>query len=270
MPDSAAGSGSIQQGESGPSSARTPEATGIETPMGVGRVLAELGWGVLPVLVLAIGTAWIHGQAWLWIVGLSVALYAFQGGLLLSSAPTGPSGRGLGPANRVTLLRSTLVVPIAALLPWWSEMGAGATWWVIALASLTLILDGVDGRVARATKSRTALGARFDMELDAVLILVLSVGVWLGGRAGAWVLLVGLFRYVFVVAGLVWTRLQAPLPESRRRKVVCVIQGVALLVALGPIIPPGIAVAAAAAALVSLIYSFGVDTIWLLRNGGGA
>ena len=175
----------------------------------------------------------------------------------------------MGPANRLTLLRSTLVLPLAALLPSWSTLETSTLWWVIVLASVVLVLDGVDGRVARNTGSDSAFGARFDMELDAFLILVLSTGVWLGGRAGAWVLLVGLLRYLFVLAGWLWPRLTAPLPESRRRKVVCVIQGVALLVALGPIIPPSLAVASVALGLAALVYSFGLDTLWLVRYGAG-
>ena len=42
------------------------------------------------------------------------------------------------------------------------------------LASVALILDGVDGKVARRTRNASAFGARFDMEVDAFLILVFS------------------------------------------------------------------------------------------------
>jgi phosphatidylglycerophosphate synthase len=35
------------------------------------------------------------------------------------------------------------------------------------LSTAVLMLDGVDGRVARRTGSQTGFGARFDMELDA-------------------------------------------------------------------------------------------------------
>jgi hypothetical protein len=46
--------------------------------------------------------------------------------------------------------------------------------------------------------------------------------------------------------------------------VVCVIQGIALLVCLGPIVPVGLARAAAGTALASLVASFALDTWWLL------
>ena len=47
----------------------------------------------------------------------------------------------------------------------------------------------------------SAFGARFDMEVDALLILVLSAGVWWFDKAGAWVWLSGLLRYAFIAAG---------------------------------------------------------------------
>jgi hypothetical protein len=46
---------------------------------------------------------------------------------------------------------------------------------------------------------------------------------------------------------------------------VCVVQGVVLLVALGPIIPGWVAVVACAVALVALGWSFAVDVRWALR-----
>lgn len=250
------------------------------------RIRGDLGLGLGPLVAVAVLTGWMQGGILLQVVGISLALYGVQAALLLRYAPSTLSGGGapshpeepragrladgMGAANRLTLLRSTLVFPLAALVPGWPGLHTGTLWWVIVLASVALVLDGVDGRVARKTGSDTAFGARFDMELDAFLILVLSTGVWLTGRVGAWVLLVGLLRYLFVVAGWIWPRLQAPLPESQRRKVICVVQGVALLVALGPIVPGWLALTAGAVALGSLLYSFGVDTLWLVRRPAGA
>jgi hypothetical protein len=45
-----------------------------------------------------------------------------------------------------------------------------------------------------------------------------------------------------------------------------VVQGVVLLVALGPIIPDGMAVAVTALGLASLAWSFAVDVRWALRH----
>ena len=137
----------------------------------------------------------------------------------------------------------------------------------IGLSSLSLALDGVDGKVARATGTSTPFGARYDMELDAFLMLGLSVLIWQADRAGPWVVLIGALRYLFVAATWIWPRLRAPLVPSFRRKLVCVVQGVTLVVALGPPVPVGPARLLLAGALLLLVGSFAVDTAWLARGG---
>ena len=42
----------------------------------------------------------------------------------------------------------------------------------------TVLLDGVDGRLARKYGASSRFGARFDMEVDAVLICVLALLAW--------------------------------------------------------------------------------------------
>lgn len=221
---------------------------------------------LLPLTAVGAITAWLAPVGEGHLLALSILLHALLGTLLWISAPPHLPSPGIGWANRVTLLRASLVLPLAALLPWWGDLDARSLWWVIAVGSVILVLDGVDGRVARRSRTETAWGARFDMELDAVLILVLATGGWLAGRVGPWILLAGALRYLFVIAGWIWPRLTAPLPESFRRKAICVVQGIALLVVLGPIVPEGLALAAGLLAVGSLLYSFGVDTLWLLTR----
>ena len=105
-------------------------------------------------------------------------------------------------------------------------------------------------------------------ELDSLLMLVLAALVWRSGRVGPWVVLLGLPRYLFVAAGWLMPWLRAPLPERLRRKAGCVIQGIALLVCLAPIVPPGLAASVAAVTLALLGASFGVDILWLFRTWG--
>lgn len=255
-------------------------------PLPVLDVAQDLFLGLIPLAVVTVALAGVvgglgstHGQL---VAGISTALYGALALLVLVQAPRhlkrpgaavkapqaslrGLMG-GMGAANRITLLRATMVVPLAALIPVWGQLDSQGLWWVIGVSTLVLLLDGVDGRVARKTHSVTSFGARFDMELDAFLLLALSVGVWLSGKVAAWVILIGALRYLFVVAGWAWPALQAPLRESFRRKAACVVQGIALLVALGPIIPVWLASTAAAFSLTLLVHSFGADTLWLLRR----
>ncbi len=116
--------------------------------------------------------------------------------------------------------------------------------------------------MARRTGTESELGARLDMELDALLILVLSVLVAVS--LGPWVLLIGLMRYVFVLAGSRYPWLCAPLPPSRARKVVAAVQGVVLVVVTAPVAAAVVGHRAAVfGALWSLVWSFGRDTLWL-------
>jgi len=238
-----------------------PPARGA-TPPRPGR---DVALGVLPLVAVSASSCLLLALPTSHLV-LTLALYAALGALLLAKVPRSGTGPGVGPANRVTLARSTLVLPLAALALRPEPIGAGGYWWIVALATVALALDGVDGAVARRTRSESALGARFDMEVDALLILVLSALVWQSGKAGPWVLLIGGIRYLFVLAGVALPWLRAQLPPRLRRKVVCVVQGVSLTVCLGPIVPPAAALATAAAALLLLVYSFAVDSWWLARS----
>ncbi len=85
----------------------------------------------------------------------------------------------------MTLTRATLAVGVAALTAASFER-AVAVATLVTLASVALALDFVDGRLARRTGTESALGAKLDGEVDAFLILVLSIEV--APSAGAWVL----------------------------------------------------------------------------------
>ncbi len=167
----------------------------------------------------------------------------------------------LGPANLVTGFRAVLTALLAgAVVVPPTERGA---WVLLALSAVAAGLDGVDGHFARRSGMSSAFGARFDMEVDALLILVLSVLVWRFGKAGVWVVASGLMRYAFVAAAWVWPWFDRALPSSRRRQTVCVIQIVGLICALGPPSAPPVSNVIAAASLAALTWSFWVDVRWL-------
>lgn len=243
----------VDQRDSGPApTARRPRGA-----------LRDLAVGLAVGLLALDATWWLLGLTASYVlVGLLVAVLGAR--LVLRALPSDAPGPGIGPANRVTLARAALAVPVLALAFWPVPAGDTWAWLVIAVSTLVMALDGADGRVARRTGTESRFGARFDMELDAVLLMALSVLVWRAERAGIWVLLIGLMRYAFVAASWVWPALGADLPASMRRKVVCVIQGVVLLVALGPIIPTRVAEGACAFGLAALTYSFAVDVRWAL------
>ena len=130
-----------------------------------------------------------------------------------------------GPADRVTLARAVLAFAVAGLATAAAVDGleapaarAGGVGLLVWLASLALVLDAVDGWVARRTGTVSAFGARFDLEVDAFLIAVLSVHV--AREVGWWVAAIGAARYVLLVAQQLVPWLRIELPPSRWRKAV--------------------------------------------------
>jgi phosphatidylglycerophosphate synthase len=132
---------------------------------------------------------------------------------------------------------------------------------LVAIVVPALLLDAVDGWVARRTNSTSELGARFDMEVDAFLLLALSA--YVSETLGAWVLAIGLMRYAFVVVGWALPWLRGELPFRYWRKVVTAVQGIALTIAATRLLP-ALDVVVVAMALALLVESFGRDVIWLV------
>lgn len=227
-----------------------------------GRLLLSettVGAGAQVLLLAFLGTAIGLGPAG-WLTGLAFGLATWA---VLNRALLRTRTRTFGPANRVTLGRAILVGAVTALVADSFQSSPPVSLFV-GLTAVALILDGVDGQVARRTNTSTALGARFDMEVDAFLILVLSV--YVAMSMGPWVLLIGLMRYVFVAAAKVAPWLNNSLPHSMARKTVAAVQGVFLLVAASGLLPYAAGFGLVALALGSLLWSFGRDVVWLFHN----
>jgi len=188
----------------------------------------------------------------------ALAYLAVSNTLLLGALRRARAPR-LGWANAVTATRSTLVAIITGLVAA-SFVAPISVPLLICLVVPALVLDAVDGWVARRTGTMTELGARFDMEVDAFLLLVLSA--YVAPILGLWVLAIGLMRYVFVAAGWVLPRLRLQLPYRYWRKVVTAVQGIALTLAASGLIPESAGVVVGFA-LVLLLESFGRDVVWL-------
>jgi phosphatidylglycerophosphate synthase len=181
-------------------------------------------------------------------------------------ATTHPFDR-LGPANLVTTLRVLLVSLVAALIG--EEPTSTVAWGAALLAVVITALDGVDGWLARRTRYASEFGARYDMETDALHILVLAVLAWQHDKAGAWIVLAGAMRYLFVASGYIWPWMNGELPPSQRRKTVCVVQVVGLIIVVSPIVTAPASVVVAALTLLTLTWSFGVDVRWLSQRQPG-
>ncbi|MDQ6523733.1 CDP-alcohol phosphatidyltransferase family protein [Nocardioides sp. LHD-245] len=172
----------------------------------------------------------------------------------------------VGPADGVTAVRAVLAggVAVLAVRGLGDPLTGRMTAVLVALSSVALLLDAVDGYVARRTGTSSAFGARFDMETDAFLIAVLSVHV--APRLGWWVLAIGAMRYAYVLAGWALPWLRRPTPPRYWAKVVAAVQGVVLTVATSGVLPVSVAGVAVGAALLLLVESFGHDVVWQWRH----
>jgi phosphatidylglycerophosphate synthase len=215
---------------------------------------------VLTVVLLTV----LQGAVGLDAIGWTIGLVASTVGAVLLAVGLHRTGTTrFGPANVVTLVRAALGQAVAALVAA-SFAASDHRGLLVSLTAVALVLDLVDGQVARRTGSVTALGARFDMETDAFLILVLSIAA--GPVVGWWVLAIGLARYALLLAERVWPWLRVPVPRRQWRKVVAAVQGVTLAVVVSGLLPSGETAALVLVALGLLVESFGRDVVWLSRR----
>ena len=215
---------------------------------------------VAQVLLLAVleGIAGLDAVGWTVGVACAVSLAV----ALARCLARDPAER-VGPASWVTLARATLAVGVAALAADSLTHDVPVAL-LVALAAVALVLDAVDGWVARRTGGATTLGARFDGEVDAFLILALSV--YVAPAFGAWVLAIGAARYLFLTGEWLLPWMRSALPPRRWRKVVAATQGILLTVAAAGILPRAIMQALLVAGLALLTASMGQSVWWLWRS----
>jgi phosphatidylglycerophosphate synthase len=231
------------------------------------QLMGDAMRSILAAAVLGVAISWIASAA----LGLdlhylfrTVALLCMGAPLLLWRLAAYHPFNRLGIANHITMARGVLTALLAALVGAGSETRLQAA--AFSVAMIASALDGIDGWSARRTGMSSSYGARFDMETDALLILVLSLLAWQFDKAGAWVLGSGLLRYAFVAASWLLPWLQRPLPPSRRRKAVAAIQTVTLVIAIATFVPNIVSAGLCAVSLALLMGSFALDIAWLKRH----
>lgn len=238
-----------------PSASRTLALAGAASALG-GALLGAILAGAL--------NQASSGQAAL--AALGAALVP-AGALALAWGERQSMGPELGPANGVTFARGALGATAGGvgLLGFAMPLSDGLLWAVVVLSVLALLMDGLDGWAARRFDCASPFGARLDMELDGTTTAALCLLAWSSGAAGAWILLSGAMRGLFILAARRWPWMDRPLFPSQRRRVVCVIQIATLIAACAPLFS-SVSAWLAGAGLATLIYSFGVDTAWLYTH----
>lgn len=227
-----------------------------------------VGAAILGCLVL-VSTVPEHRAGPFDLVALAPAVVALP--VLLGALGRRGAADSVTTADTVTVVRAVLVAVVAG----WAVLVAlgslpATSWWLLGLALVALLLDGVDGAVARRTQTTSEVGAMLDAETDAAMMMALSVIA--AHQVGVWILLAGGLRYVFAAVETVrWTPPtgQRPvLPDRPSRRVIAALAAVALAVTVAPGLAPLITIALCAVALSLLLVSFGLDAI-SLEGGAG-
>ncbi len=195
--------------------------------------------------------------------GKAAAIFAACMAIVFGYAGAHHPYQQFGPANGVTTIRVMIVALIASLIgePASSRAAIAAS----TATAMMAVLDGVDGWLARRSRMASAFGARFDMETDAALVMAMSVLVWQYGKAGAWALIGGMMRYLFVIAAWRLAWMARPLRPTRRARIITVCYMAGLSVGLAPFVPAPLSAIVVGLSTAVLVWSFAVDVRRLWR-----
>ncbi len=105
-----------------------------------------------------------------------------------------------GYANWVTFLRLVLVCSALFYANYLSGLALGL------LLTASVLLDAVDGYLARKFNQASVFGQYFDMEVDALFVLGMCFYYYLFQGIPSWILLPAIMRYVFRVTTMVFKK----------------------------------------------------------------
>lgn len=151
----------------------------------------------------------VSAAAWLGAPRVVAAYAAGAFGVLIVQMRGRWVPKGLfGVANTLTTARLLATLALCAL----HERIGG---FMVAAVALTLCaVDIVDGWVARRTKTESAFGATYDVEVDTLLVVTLLFLLVERGHVGAWVLFVCYWHYVYFLAPVLFPTPVGAAPRS--------------------------------------------------------
>jgi CDP-diacylglycerol--glycerol-3-phosphate 3-phosphatidyltransferase len=178
----------------------------------------------------------------------------------------------LGYGTWLTIIRGAMLAVLAGYLfqPWpESKFFPGRLSWAPGLIYITAsILDYIDGRVARASRHETRLGAFLDINLDALGLLIAPLAaVWYGQLPPAY-LSVGCAYYIFIGGIRLRKKFSKPVVELepwRGARVFAGFQMGLVGIALLPVVKPPVTTLTAYVAMIPLLAGFVRD--WMIVCG---
>lgn len=199
----------------------------------------------------------------------SLTLVTLWRNLHSNHPPQQPAARypTLGIPNLVSLWRAVLIAGTAGFLTL-PQPGGALLWLPGVLYTFGVLPDYIDGYLARITRRATPLGETLDVHIDSLAVLSGTLLLVQYGQVGAWYLLVGFARYLYL-AGL-WVRQKRrqpiyPLPPNLRRRALAGAQMGLTLALLLPLFKPPETNLAALLFSLPFLYNFWRD--WRFASG---
>lgn len=127
--------------------------------------------------------------------------------------------------------------------------------YLTVLLLLIVVLDVVDGYLARKMNQQSDFGLYFDMETDAFFVALVTMFLYLKGLMPSWILIVGFMRYLNVA---IYQILQLKPKKEPKQRFASVIAGTLFVVlAISFVLPPSFRYYSLLIVSILVMYSFG-------------
>lgn len=103
-----------------------------------------------------------------------------------------------GPANWITVSRFII---LAYVLTFFEVLPIAI---MVSLVTIAVLMDVLDGYIARRTCTQSDFGALFDMEVDSFYVLAMGLYFYFSTGFGLWLLIPGCIRYVYDIVRIVF------------------------------------------------------------------
>lgn len=181
-----------------------------------------LAWSEIHSFLILIGalTSFYFGPIYLLIIPAVFSFFYYLHHQREYLAQLSPFG---GYANAVTLFRLLLMCLGGFFSMEWPN------YILFVCFTSAVLLDVLDGYLARKYKQSSDFGLYFDMETDAFFVALTSLILYKKGMIDAWILFPGYLRYLYMIVWKIIPREQQKEPKRRYASVIAGIFFVALL-----------------------------------------
>jgi len=136
--------------------------------------------------------------------------------------------------------------------------------WTLGIClTIMVLLDVLDGYLARKLNQSSTLGMHLDMEVDACFVLIMCLFYYLKRDVAFWILIPGLLRYLYVIYINLFPK---PAFVETKQKYASIIAGVFFtLLLIGIVVPDNYLTFILLPGTVAIIISFGISFIQHLK-----